>query len=141
MSHLAHRLALVAGVIFPACGDADGKPPPPQSAEEAQPQPVEVDVAALKTARDAGTVVLVDVRSPAEFAEGHVPGAVNIPVDALQARVSELESYKKDAVYLICRSGARSGRAQGMLAAAGFSNPLNVAGGTLAWKSAGYPIE
>ena len=141
MSHLARRLALVAGVLVTASGVADGKTPPPQPTEAAPAQPTEVDVAVLKTARDSGKVVLIDVRTPAEFADGHVPGAVNIPVDALEGRISELASYKEEPLYLICRSGARSDRARGMLVSAGFSNPINVAGGTLAWTSAGYPTE
>jgi rhodanese-related sulfurtransferase len=100
-----------------------------------------VDVAALKAARAAGAVPLVDVRTQEEFAEGHVPGAVNIPVDQLSKRISELEAHKTSDLYLICRSGGRSARARDMLLEAGFDHPINVAGGTLAWTSAGFPVE
>lgn len=101
----------------------------------------EVDVAGLKAAREAGPAVVVDVRTPEEFASGHVPGAVNIPVDQLEARIGELDAHRSAELYLICRSGGRSARAQAQLAAAGFARPINVAGGTLAWTAAGHPVE
>jgi rhodanese-related sulfurtransferase len=58
---------------------------------------------------------LLDVRTPAEFASGHLRGAVNIPVDQVQARVDELG----DRVVVYCRSGARAGRAAQALRGAG----------------------
>jgi rhodanese-related sulfurtransferase len=61
--------------------------------------------------------VIVDVRSPAEFAAGHVPGATNLPVDELGARLSEVPADRMVVVY--CASGMRSARAAGMLRAAG----------------------
>ncbi len=63
---------------------------------------------------------LVDVRTPAEFAAGHVPGAINIPVDELDRRMAELES-KEQPIVLYCRSGSRSGRAAQMLKSAGYA--------------------
>lgn len=75
--------------------------------------------------------MLVDVRTPEEFAGKHLDGAINIPVDDLEARMGEL---KKDAdIVLYCRSGARSGRALGMLKAAGFTKVYNL-GGIGNWK-------
>lgn len=63
---------------------------------------------------------LVDVRTPAEFAAGHIPGAVNIPLQQLDSRLSELEP-KEQAVVLYCRSGNRSGTAARLLKSAGFA--------------------
>lgn len=126
-----------------ACGHNSDVPT--DVAVEAPPavQPVaavrDIDVATLKSDRDAGTVpVLVDVRTVDEFAEGHVPGAVNIPMDQLSERAGELD--KSQDVYLICRSGGRSARAGKQLAELGFS-PVNVEGGTLAWIEAGQAVE
>ena len=128
-------VALMVGIG--ACGGTPAASSPPSVASA----PAEVDVAALKAARETGSVPLVDVRTPEEFADGHVPGAINIPVDQLSQRLSELESHKTADLYLICRSGGRSARARDMLLEAGFAHPINVAGGTLAWKSAGFPVE
>jgi phage shock protein E len=63
---------------------------------------------------------LVDVRTPGEFIAGHIPGAINIPVQQLDARMSELQP-KDAAVVVYCRSGHRSGNAARMLKSAGFA--------------------
>ena len=70
---------------------------------------------------------LVDVRTEGEFAAGHVPGAVNIPVQELGRRVGELEP-KDRPVVLYCRSGSRSSRAAHMLRSAGFSHVHDLGG-------------
>ena len=66
-----------------------------------------------------GGARLVDVRTPGEFAAAHIPGAINIPVQQLDARMSELQP-KNAAVVVYCRSGHRSGIAARMLKSAGF---------------------
>ena len=98
-------------------------------------------MAGLKTAMDAGPVRLIDVRSPKEFAEARVPGAVNIPLGELESRLSEVSQDKGDTIYLICAVGGRSSRATEALAAAGFLHPINVDGGTNGWKAAGLPTD
>lgn len=122
-----------AAVAAPAPGS------PPRSTPAAQTG--EVDVAALKAAMDAGPVRLIDVRTPDEFAGARVPGAVNIPLDELESRLSDVSQDKGDVVYLICAVGGRSARATEALAAAGFLHPINVTGGTNGWKSAGLPTD
>lgn len=72
---------------------------------------------------------LVDVRTPAEFAEGSAKGAVNIPLDKVEA---ELEQFKgKEAIVVFCRSGNRSGQAKYILEQKGIQNVIN--GGT--WQN------
>ncbi len=71
-----------------------------------------------KEAMAAGAT-LIDVRTPGEFAEGHLAGAVNIPVDALQTRLNEVGAKDKPVV-VYCRSGKRSARAKGLLKEAGY---------------------
>jgi rhodanese-related sulfurtransferase len=100
-----------------------------------------VDVAGLKSAMDAGPIHLVDVRTSSEYASGHVPGAINIPLSDLDRSVGELEGLKGEAVYLICARGGRSAQATAVLAVKGFQQPINVEGGTMAWTEAGYAIE
>lgn len=82
------------------------------------------------TSEDARKMVaagarLVDVRTVEEFTAGHIQGAVNIPVQDLERRMAELEPKDKPIV-LYCRSGARSGRAQRALQAAGFKSVHNL---------------
>jgi phage shock protein E len=69
---------------------------------------------------------LVDVRTPAEFAEGHVKGSVNIPLDRVPSMLSEFKNKKNIVVF--CRSGGRSSQAKLILEQNGFSNVVN--GGT-----------
>lgn len=67
--------------------------------------------------------VIVDVRSPAEFASGNVPGSINIPVQALQARLAELD--RSGRIITCCASGLRSGVAKRLLEASGFGSVVN----------------
>ncbi len=76
---------------------------------------------------------LIDVRQPNEVAQGTLPGAVNIPLDSLQARIPELDPTRR--VVLLCRSGGRSGVAAELLTSAGFSNVINLAGGMMAYAN------
>lgn len=88
------------------------------------------------TAADAKALVqkgavLVDVRTPEEFAGGHIEGALNIPIDDLDARKGEL---KKDAdIVVYCRSGGRSARGKALLAGAGYSKVHDL-GAMSNWK-------
>jgi phage shock protein E len=63
---------------------------------------------------------LVDVRTPGEFAAGHIDGAINVPLQELEHRLQELEP-KQDAIVLYCRSGNRSSRAATLLRSAGYA--------------------
>ena len=96
----------------------------------------EIDVDELSRRRTAGAYVL-DVRQQDEYDAGHVPGAVLLPLDQLEARRSEVPSDRP--VLVICKSGARSADAVRILTAAG-GDATNVAGGTLAWIAAGEPV-
>ena len=80
--------------------------------------------------------VLLDVRAPMEFEDGHVEGAVNIPVADLRERYTELR--KEDAIALICSSGNRSSLGVSILRRHGFKNLFNVAGGMTGYSAAGY---
>lgn len=97
-----------------------------------------VTIQALAEAAEPDHVIL-DVREDWEYAEGHVPGAVLIPLGQLASRVDELPNDV--AIYVICRSGNRSLQASTILQEAGKQDIRNVQGGTLAWQAAGLPIE
>ena len=71
--------------------------------------------------------VLIDVRGADEYRQGHIPGAVNIPLDSIDRVLAEYP--KKDApLFVHCLSGARSGRATSFLQRAGYSNVKNIGG-------------
>lgn len=65
--------------------------------------------------------VIIDVRSPTEFASGHADGAVNIPLDQLDEKVDQIKNYQKP-VIVCCASGMRSGRAKNLLASKGVTD-------------------
>lgn len=77
--------------------------------------------------------VILDVRSAAEYTgDGHIPGARHVPLDRLMAEFGRLD---RDAQYItVCRSGARSARAQQALLRAGFARTRNMRGGMLRWQ-------
>jgi rhodanese-related sulfurtransferase len=83
------------------------------------------DTADLKQLIEEGAF-LVDVRTPGEFAGGHVKGSVNIPLDNLQTQISKFKDKKH--IIVFCRSGNRSGMAKNILEQNGFKNVVN--GGT-----------
>lgn len=85
---------------------------------------------------------LIDVRTPVEFREVHVEIAKNVPLDALDpAAVMQSRNGSKDEpLYLVCRSGSRGRQACEKFLAAGFTNVLNVEGGTLACVECGLPV-
>jgi rhodanese-related sulfurtransferase len=87
--------------------------------------------------REREGVPLIDVREPDEFASGHVPGAVNLPMSTLGEHLDELPEGPFD---VICQMGGRSARVVEALTARGM-DATNVEGGTGAWAEAGYDIE
>jgi len=89
------------------------------------------------------SLALLDVRTPVEFAEIHVPQARNVPLDVLapNALVRMGALSKDQPVYLLCRTDARATIAAEKFAKAGFEDAIVVEGGTLAWSDAGLPVE
>lgn len=92
---------------------------------------------AFSSAVSAPDTVVLDVRTPAEFTAGHLPGARNLDIEAstFAARVAGLDQGTTYAVY--CRSGSRSGAALEQMSAAGFTHLYDLAGGLTAWQAAG----
>ncbi|WP_066517453.1 rhodanese-like domain-containing protein [Curtobacterium ammoniigenes] len=96
----------------------------------------EVTVGELDGRRD---VTIIDVREPAEFSDGHVPGARNIPLGTIADHAAELRDLGTT-VYVICQSGRRSAQAAAVLDAADV-RVVNVVGGTGAWIATGREVE
>jgi len=91
---------------------------------------------------ESGTQVeLIDVRTPAEYREVHVPFAKNVPLDQLNpAAIAASRTTMGEPLYVICRSGSRAGQACDKLISAGYAQVINVEGGTQAWDQAGLPV-
>ena len=84
---------------------------------------------------------IVDVRDAGEFASGHLPDALNIPVGKLGERIGELEKFREKPIILCCATGMRSNKACGELKKQGFTKLYNLSGGIDTWVGAGYPIK
>jgi rhodanese-related sulfurtransferase len=104
-----------------------------------------IPVHELETLLTNGAPVdLIDVRTPAEFAGIHVPGARLAPLEALDcgALLAEHNKARYGApIYILCHSGARARKAAAKFAGAGFEECVVVEGGTQAWAEAGLPVE
>ena len=93
----------------------------------------------LQTCTNGDCPAVVDVREPWEYKQGHVPGAMLIPLGQLSARVNELDPERPVAV--ICASGNRSQSAAALLGQKGFKTVYNILGGTGAWTYSGLELE
>ncbi len=85
--------------------------------------------------------VVLDVRSMAEFKDGHIVNSVNIPLNGLGANIKQLEKHRAKPIVTVCRSGSRSGSACSLLRKNGFENVKNLRGGIMAWESANLPVK
>ncbi len=100
----------------------------------------EIDAAELQLllSQERNNVHLIDVRSPAEIAQGAIPGADHLPLHLLPLQLDRIPADKK--VVLYCRSGARSAQACAFVEAQGKNNVYNLRGGIIAWAQNGYAI-
>jgi phage shock protein E len=129
-------VALVALGVGAACDQAP-RPGDMGGAEAAAQQPAGEALATNGGATESG-VLYVDVRTPEEFAAGHVTGAINIPHSEMAHRYPELEQYGDKDLLLYCRSGRRSGIATRILEDVGFGNVRDV-GGLSGLEAQGIP--
>ncbi len=144
MNKYFRSAALAVTLALAACGGSEQTAPPAAEAP-AQHEPVEVaqvtqmDPAALKARLDAGEkIFLLDVRNPEELVEhGQIEGAVNIPIDELEARLAEVP--KDQPIVTYCMVGGRASRAADTLREAGYDQPIQ-SGGITAWKEAGLEV-
>jgi uncharacterized membrane protein YdjX (TVP38/TMEM64 family)/rhodanese-related sulfurtransferase len=103
-----------------------------------------LQVAGLKAGLDAGEPLLVlDVRTAADFdgEQGHIHGALNLPLEELPQRLADLGNDPERPIALICRTDRRSAKASALLAKRGFAKVHVVHGGMTAWLALGWPVE
>ena len=101
---------------------------------------IEPQALAERVASSDPQLLVLDVRSAAEFAEGHIPGAVNIPHDVIGERVAELGPADERDIVVYCRSGRRSALAIETLKRAGFSRLFHLDGDYLRWSEEHRPL-
>lgn len=101
----------------------------------------QISVAELNERLANDDMQIVDVRRPTEYVSGHVPRAQNAPLASLDKSLGPLQLEKDKVTAVICAGGYRSSAAASLLQRQGFSNLLNVTGGTSAWINAGYTVE
>lgn len=101
-----------------------------------------ISVKRLAELAQQGKVDVIDVRTPVEFREVHASGVENVPLDSLdpQQVMGARNGSSDQPLYVICRSGNRSTKACQKFIDAGFTNIVNVEGGTRAWDEAGLPV-
>ena len=84
--------------------------------------------------------VILDIRPKKEWATGHITGAVHIPSNEIDNRLTELDKYKSRPVIVTCNLGQTAGGVTKKLAAAGFSNVARLSGGISEWKNQSLPL-
>lgn len=110
----------------------------PQLRSQAGGRSITVAEAVRLINRERG--VLIDVSEPSEFASAHANGSKNIPFGQIESS-KDLPSNKSLPIILVCPSGARAGRAAGLLRAKGYEKATSLAGGLSAWREANLPLD
>ena len=145
--HSSRVAVLLVGCAMFAAGPAgagDPATPAPSAPTAAAPTaahmtPMTQEQLLEHQAKHPGHLVVLDVRTPEEFAGGHVPGAKNVPYDLVAARLGEIPRDKD--VVLYCKSGRRAGLAADVLAANGYTRLSHLEGDMTAWVANGRPVE
>jgi phage shock protein E len=147
MEMKSRNLFCLLGVLAVGPVLAQGQPvtaaqpvtPAQQSAPTVQVAQVSPDALLEMQAKKDPSLLLLDVRTPEEFAAGHIAGAVNIPYNQVAAQLSSIP--KDDEVVLYCHSGRRAGLAAEVLAANGYTKLAHLEGDMQGWQKAGRPVE
>ncbi len=94
----------------------------------------------LHKRRESGAApMVIDVRTPDEYASGHIPGAVNVPFDQVAQRIAEIDAPHGVALY--CMVGPRARKGESALLAMGYEKIFHLEGGLAAWQAADLPVE
>ena len=128
---LAIRSVLVTAAL--ACAAAT-------SADEPTPR-IQQDALLKRIEQKDTSMIILDVRTPEEFAAGHVPGAINIPYTHLPARLSELPDAGDKEVILYCATGVRAERAARRMREQGYARLLHLDGDMKAWDEKNRPTD
>jgi rhodanese-related sulfurtransferase len=110
------------------------------AAAAAGPATIEPKALSERIAWADPSLLLLDVRTPEEYAGGHLPGAVNIPHTVLAARVAELDGARERDIVVYCRTGSRTAQALEVLGKAGFKRLFHLEGDYVRWSEEKRPV-
>jgi rhodanese-related sulfurtransferase len=138
-------ILIVAWVIYSIVQPSVGIQPQSTTSSLVQPagvsQQLSYKIISVSDARamiqSSSNLLVVDVRTSGEFAQGHLQGAINIPLSDLPTQIGGLDPNRPILVY--CQTGVRSAQASATLVNAGFTHVYDMEGGLTAWISEGYP--
>ena len=85
--------------------------------------------------------IILDVRTPEEFASGHIPGALNVPLNELPDRLASLKLSPAEEIVVHCQRGGRAASAEAILHESGYTQVRDLSGHMEAWRGGGYPVE
>lgn len=120
---------------------ANDTAPVPTIANDTAPVPAIAAADLASRIEDGTSPLILDVRTPEEFHEGHVPDAINIPFDELDQRLSEIPSSKSDEIVVHCLRGGRAGHAEEVLKNAGYTQVKDLEGHWEQWLQSGFPTQ
>jgi len=100
-----------------------------------------VDMAGATELINHKDALVVDVRPAADFAQGHIINALNLPMNGFKKQIRTLHKHKERPILITCRSGSQSAVACQQLRKDGFENVYNLRGGVLAWQNANLPLS
>lgn len=138
-------LGLVGALVVTSCGgndDADvvNNIAVQPGAEESMAAVRVVNADEFSAAISTGQPTIIDVRTPSEFSEGHIDGAVLIDLSSATF-IEDVQALPRDGAYAVyCRSGNRSATATAAMRELGFTNIVELGGGILEWSASGYPV-
>jgi len=141
--HLVPTIGWVIGLAFvlSALTAAAGDPIQQDLKGEAGCNITEIAASDAKVEFDRGDTVFLDCREPDEYENGHIPGAINIPVGLMESEISGRVPDKAARIIMYCKTGVRADSACRTIGAMGYRNVVNLQGGIKAWSKAGYPVE
>ena len=96
---------------------------------------------AIRLINNNDDALIIDIRSVAEYKNGHIRGAKNVPLSELTSKIEKFTDYRNKPVLLYCNSGNTTSKAIRLLKKAGFEKISNLEGGIMAWREASMPLS
>ncbi len=138
---VATALALLLGLCLALPTLAADYPTKKELVQEAKAQIQQIDVAQAKDLLGNKDYLFIDCREPSEYAQGHIPGAMNIPRGLLEFKIAAAVPDQGAHLVIYCKTGGRGCLSTLAIQGMGYLNAVNMDGGWKAWFAAQYPVE